>query len=60
MDLRAGSKCFTGTVGNVRSQLKVAPPLFLLTAYCPDIILAACDVEGNFLVVKVRRLAADS
>jgi hypothetical protein len=39
--------------GNVRSNKCTVHPKFLCL-HILDFILAACDVEGNFMVVKVR------
>jgi hypothetical protein len=53
-DSKDGSKCFGRTGGNVRHILVNSGNWF--TVYGSDTIdsiLAACDVEGNFLVVKV-------
>ena len=38
--------------GNVGSSRQV--PTLSITSYQLDLIMAACDVEGNFMVIKVR------
>lgn len=53
---RVGSRCSTGTAGSVRI-LQLWKLLYLADVSDLDIILAACDVEGNFLVVKVSNWA---
>ena len=49
-DSKGGVKWSSGTVGNVRWQY-VSYEFW--SDGMPDLILAICDVEGNFLVVKV-------
>lgn len=38
--------------GNVRSRV-FRVSIFIQETHSPDAILAACDVEGNFLAIKV-------
>lgn len=47
-----GVRCFSGMAGNVRVSSGPVPKKGGLTQVA-DVILAAADVEGNFLVVKV-------
>ena len=53
MDSKDGQKWCTTTAGNVSNIFDSSDRPFTPL----DIILAACDVEGNFMVVKVAYLS---
>ena len=53
MGSAGGQKSFGKTAGNVSCILSSLTVSRLPEIWISDFVLAACDVEGNFLVVKV-------